>query len=72
MSGGRKAIFFISSVMEEILGVSDRIIVMLVGEIAGEVQKENFQKASSRNTRLEEHSNANCIVNRKRISSCPG
>ncbi|NMC47238.1 MAG: sugar ABC transporter ATP-binding protein [Chloroflexi bacterium] len=39
-----KAIIFISSEMEEILGVSDRIIVMHEGEIAGEVQKENFSE----------------------------
>lgn len=39
-----KAIIFISSEMEEILGVSDRVIVMHEGEIAGEVAKENFSE----------------------------
>lgn len=39
-----KAIIFISSEMEEILGVSDRIIVMHEGKISGEVTKENFSE----------------------------
>jgi ribose transport system ATP-binding protein len=30
--------------MEEILGVSDRIIVMHEGKISGEVTKENFSE----------------------------
>ena len=30
--------------MEELLGMSDRIIVLCEGELAGEVQKENFNQ----------------------------
>lgn len=37
-----KAIIVVSSDMEEILGISDRIIVMHEGKIAGEVQKNEF------------------------------
>ena len=37
-----KAIIVVSSDMEEILGISDRIIVMHEGKIAGEVQKKEF------------------------------
>jgi ABC-type sugar transport system ATPase subunit len=37
-----KAIIFISSEMEEILGISDRIIVMHEGKVSGCVTKENF------------------------------
>ena len=39
------AILMISSDMEELLGMSDRIIVLCEGELAGEVQKEQFQSA---------------------------
>lgn len=39
-----KAIIFISSEMEEILGMSDRILVMHEGRISGEVQKEHFSE----------------------------
>jgi ABC-type sugar transport system ATPase subunit len=39
-----KAVVFISSEMEEILGVSDRVIVMHEGKISGEVIKENFSE----------------------------
>jgi len=39
-----KAIIFISSEMEEILGVSDRIIVMHEGKISGEVMKKDFSE----------------------------
>lgn len=39
-----KAIIFISSEMEEILGISDRIIVMHEGSISGEVIKEKFSE----------------------------
>jgi ribose transport system ATP-binding protein len=39
-----KAIIFISSEMEEILGISDRILVMHEGKISGEVSKENFSE----------------------------
>jgi ribose transport system ATP-binding protein len=38
------AILMISSDMEELLGMSDRIIVLCEGELAGEVQKENFSQ----------------------------
>jgi len=37
-------ILMISSDMEELLGMSDRIIVLCEGELAGEVQKENFNQ----------------------------
>ncbi|MCM8709980.1 sugar ABC transporter ATP-binding protein [Clostridium sp. SYSU_GA19001] len=39
-----KAIIMISSDMEELLGMSDRIIVLSEGKIAGEVQKEQFDQ----------------------------
>lgn len=39
-----KAIILVSSEMEEILGVSDRIIVMHEGKISGEVEKANFSE----------------------------
>jgi ribose transport system ATP-binding protein len=38
------AILMISSDMEELLGMSDRIIVLCEGELAGEVKKENFNQ----------------------------
>jgi ribose transport system ATP-binding protein len=38
------AILMISSDMEELLGMSDRIIVLCEGELAGEVKKENFDQ----------------------------
>jgi ribose transport system ATP-binding protein len=38
------AILMISSDMEELIGMSDRIIVMCEGELAGEVQKEQFNQ----------------------------
>lgn len=38
------AILMISSEMEELLGMSDRIIVLCEGALAGEVQKENFNQ----------------------------
>jgi ribose transport system ATP-binding protein len=38
------AILMISSDMEELLGMSDRIIVMCEGELVGEVQKDNFNQ----------------------------
>jgi ABC-type sugar transport system ATPase subunit len=37
-------ILMISSDMEELLGMSDRIIVLCEGELAGEVQKEQFNQ----------------------------
>ncbi len=39
-----KAIIMISSDMEELLGMSDRIIVLSEGRITGEVQKEDFSQ----------------------------
>jgi ribose transport system ATP-binding protein len=38
------AILMISSDMEELLGMSDRIIVLSEGKLAGEVQKERFSQ----------------------------
>jgi ribose transport system ATP-binding protein len=38
------AILMISSDMEELLGMSDRIIVLCEGELAGEVQKDKFDQ----------------------------
>jgi ABC-type sugar transport system ATPase subunit len=38
------AIIMISSEMEELLGMSDRIIVLYEGKIRGELQKENFSQ----------------------------
>ena len=37
-----KTVVVISSDMEEIMGVSDRILVMYEGTIAGEIQKKDF------------------------------
>ena len=42
--GPTKAIVMISSEMEEILGMSDRIIVLHEGMIAGELKKEQFSQ----------------------------
>ena len=39
-----KAIIMISSEMEEILGMSDRILVLHEGMIAGELKKEQFSQ----------------------------
>jgi ribose transport system ATP-binding protein len=38
------AILMISSEMEELLGMSDRIIVLSEGKLVGEVQKEQFSQ----------------------------
>ncbi len=38
------AILMISSDMEELLGMSDRIVVLSEGKLAGEVQKEQFSQ----------------------------
>ena len=38
------AILMISSDMEELLGMSDRIIVLCEGKLAGEVKKEQFSQ----------------------------
>lgn len=42
MTATGKSIIMISSDMEEILGVSDRIIVLYEGEIVGEITKDKF------------------------------
>ena len=39
-----KAIIVISSEMEEIMGICDRIIVIHEGEIAGEVERDSFSQ----------------------------
>jgi ribose transport system ATP-binding protein len=39
-----KTILMISSDMEELLGMSDRIIVLCEGELVGEVQKDQFEQ----------------------------
>ena len=44
MAAEGKAIVMISSDMEEILGMSDRIIVLSEGRVAGELNKENFSQ----------------------------
>ena len=44
MAAEGKAIIVISSDMEEILGMSDRIIVLSEGRVAGELQKANFSQ----------------------------
>jgi ribose transport system ATP-binding protein len=38
------AILMISSDMEELLGMSDRIIVLCEGRLAGEVKREQFSQ----------------------------
>jgi ribose transport system ATP-binding protein len=44
LADGGKAILMISSDMEELLGMSDRIIVLCEGELAGEVTKDKFDQ----------------------------
>ena len=44
MAADGKAIVMISSDMEEILGMSDRIVVLSEGRVAGELTKENFSQ----------------------------
>ena len=39
-----KAIIVISSDMEEVMGISDRILVMYEGNIVGEVEKKDFSQ----------------------------
>lgn len=39
-------VLFVSSEMEEVLGLADRIIVMHEGKITGELQKEQFSEAA--------------------------
>ena len=42
LAAAGKAVIVVSSDMEEVLGISDRIVVMHEGEVAGIVEKENF------------------------------
>lgn len=44
LANNGKAIIMISSDMEELLGMSDRIIVLSEGKLAGEVSKEHFSQ----------------------------
>jgi ABC-type sugar transport system ATPase subunit len=44
LAGEGKCIIMISSEMEELIGVSDRIIVLCEGKIAGELQKPEFSQ----------------------------
>ena len=44
MAASGKAIVMISSEMEEILGMSDRILVLSEGRVAGELTKEQFSQ----------------------------
>jgi ribose transport system ATP-binding protein len=44
MANDGKAIIMISSDMEELLGMSDRIIVLSEGKISGEVEKDQFNQ----------------------------
>src|SRR5699024_9160670 len=44
VAGGRTVVV-VSSDMEEIMGISDRILVMYEGNIAGEVQKKDFSQS---------------------------
>lgn len=39
-----KSILMISSEMEELLGMSDRIIVLHEGRVSGELQREEFNQ----------------------------
>ncbi|WP_010254545.1 sugar ABC transporter ATP-binding protein [Treponema primitia] len=41
-----KCIIMISSEMEELIGISDRIIVLCEGRLMGELQKQNFSQAA--------------------------
>jgi ribose transport system ATP-binding protein len=44
LAAAGKAIIVVSSDMEEIMGISDRILVMREGEIAAEIEKEDFSQ----------------------------
>ena len=44
MAAQGKAIIMISSDMEEILGMSDRIVVLSEGQVAGELEKSQFSQ----------------------------
>ena len=44
MAAAGKAIVMISSDMEEILGMSDRILVLSEGRVAGELTKKQFSQ----------------------------
>lgn len=55
-----KAILMISSEMEELMGMSDRIIVLAEGDMTGEISKEEFSQetimafASAAKAKVEE------------------
>ena len=55
-----KAILMISSEMEELMGMSDRIIVLAEGDMTGEISKEEFSQetimayASAAKSKVEE------------------
>ena len=38
------AILFVSSEMEEVMGLSDRVLVMHEGEVSGELQKDDLSE----------------------------
>lgn len=42
----QKVVIVVSSDMEEVIGICDRIIVMHEGVISGEVSKENFTQST--------------------------
>jgi ABC-type sugar transport system ATPase subunit len=44
LADGGQAILMISSDMEELLGMSDRIMVLCEGKLAGEVKREQFSQ----------------------------
>ena len=46
LAGRGVAIVFVSSEMEEILGMSDRALVMLEGKIAGEISRADISEES--------------------------
>ena len=39
-----KAVLMISSEMEELMGMSDRIIILAEGSVSGELRKEEFKQ----------------------------
>ena len=46
LAGEGVAILMISSELPEVLGMSDRVLVMREGRLAGEVARENFSEAA--------------------------
>ena len=49
-----KAILLISEELTEVIGMSDRILVMRDGEISGEIMKEEFSEERILNYTVEE------------------